>query len=361
MNGSLDTSIRVVDGNQVQYKYYEKPTTTNTTIRKDSAMAENCKIQILSQDLVRRLHNTKEDLPVAFKMEIIDGYAQKVTNGGYSLDQTRRIIIAGIKGYYAKLRRRRKEEGRYRIHLTAEESRGHRIRKKLIGKSSWFRNTRKRNQEDVVKKTSGTKRKSGKSGRAPSETSIRTRSVLFIPQTSGGELARRTREVLERLQPAMGYKVKVVERTGTSLQQKLSQTAIWAGEKCGRDYCVTCNQGGEELPLCTRSSVVYENICVTCNPSARSKGELGEQENVGVPSLYVGESGRSIQERASEHWSDYRRGEDKSHIKKHQALQHQEEAPNFIMKVVSYPRSALTRQVQEAVTVDDLKQSEPEL
>ena len=92
-------------------------------------MAENCKIQILSQDLVRRLHNTREDLPAAIKMEIINGYAQKVTNGGYSLDQTRRIIIVGIKGYYAKLRRRRKVEGRYRIHLMAEESRGARIRK----------------------------------------------------------------------------------------------------------------------------------------------------------------------------------------------------------------------------------------
>ena len=58
---TLDTSIRVVDGNQVLYKHYEKPTTTNTCIRKDSAMAENSKVQILAQDLVRRLHNTKKD------------------------------------------------------------------------------------------------------------------------------------------------------------------------------------------------------------------------------------------------------------------------------------------------------------
>ena len=99
---TLDTSIRVNGDNQIQYKYFEKPTTTNTTIRKDSAMAENCKIQILAQDLVRRLHNTKEDLPADVKKRIVDGYAQKVLNGGYTLDQVRKIIVAGIKGYFCK-------------------------------------------------------------------------------------------------------------------------------------------------------------------------------------------------------------------------------------------------------------------
>ena len=232
--------------------------------------------------------------------------------------------------------------------MTAEESRGARIRKKLIGRSSWFK-SRQKDKDTQEKRTGvmGTRnQEAGASGHV-----LKTRSVLFVPQTPGGELAKRTREVLERLQPILGYKVRVVERTGTGLQQKLSQTSIWSGLACGRGPCVTCNQGGEDLPLCTRSSVVYENICVICNPSAKNKGELEEQEQPEVPSLYVGESGRSIQERALEHWADYRRGDDSSHIRKHQGMVHPGEEPQFQLKVISYPRSALSRQIQEAVRI----------
>ena len=54
----LDTSLRVNGRNIVEYRYYEEPTTTNTTIWKTTAMSQNPKIQCLSNDLIRRLLNT---------------------------------------------------------------------------------------------------------------------------------------------------------------------------------------------------------------------------------------------------------------------------------------------------------------
>ena len=63
---------------------------------------------------------------------------------------------------------------------------------------------------------------------------------------------------------------------------------------------MTCNQEGVERPPCTLSSVVYESMCKKCNPK---KGDLETQESE-EPSLYVGETSRSIQERAQEHWGD---------------------------------------------------------
>ena len=115
-----------------------------------------------------------------------------------------------------------------------------------------------------------------------------------------GELARRVKEQLHNLEPTLGYRLKVVERTGRSIQSIFAQTAIWQGVHCGRDDCVTCNQEGEEKANCTRAGVLYENICYKCNPSALGKGELRSQESSNA-SLYVGESARSIQERACEH------------------------------------------------------------
>ena len=69
----------------------------------------------------------------------------------------------------------------------------------------------------------------------------------------------------------------------------------------------------------------------------------------GVPSLYVGESSRSVQERAMEHWGDANKGALKSHMVKHQSIKHPGEQPKFLFKVVSHRRTALNHQVREAV------------
>ena len=109
-------------------------------------------------------------------------------------------------------------------------------------------------------------------------------------------------------------------------------------------------QGGEERPECTRNSVVYENICLRCNPGASQKGEVQLQESR-YPSLYVGESSRSLQERIREHWGAFRRGDEGSHIRKHQDQHHPDQDPLFIVKAVSFHRTALGRQVREAVRI----------
>ena len=54
-------------------------------------MEENSKIQIVSNDLVRRLCNTMEELGEQGAQQVVDGYAQKLLNSGYGLEQTRRI------------------------------------------------------------------------------------------------------------------------------------------------------------------------------------------------------------------------------------------------------------------------------
>ena len=80
---TLDTSLRVGSSNIVEYKFFEKPTTTNTTIRMKTAMSENSKLQCLSNDLVRRLLNTREELPASYREEVIDGYGLKLLTSGY--------------------------------------------------------------------------------------------------------------------------------------------------------------------------------------------------------------------------------------------------------------------------------------
>ena len=85
-------------------------------------------------------------------------------------------------------------------------------------------------------------------------------------------------------------------------------------------------------------------------PAIREPGELKDVRN-DVPTIYVGETSRSIQERSQEHWSSFRSKSNKSHIHVHQMLEHGGEPPNFIMRAVSYHKTALSRQVKEAVRI----------
>ena len=79
------------------------------------------------------------------------------------------------------------------------------------------------------------------------------RTVLFVEQTRGGELAKGIRELIKRLHPLLGFTIKVVERAGSSLKGKFPLNTLWEGSQCPREDCVPCTQGGEEVANCTRT------------------------------------------------------------------------------------------------------------
>ena len=220
-----------------------------------------------------------------------------------------------MKGYEAKVKRRLREGSR--LHRTAEESSASRFKKRLLGKSSWFRG--KKSIDEKEQYPAPERSSNGKKVTKPDmrNSTLRTRSVLFVEQTPRGELAILLREQLQKMEQVLGYRIRVVERTGRNIMSSYPQTATWRGLQCGRVECITCNQGGEDLPDCTRASVVYESICVVCNPRAPEKGELKVTKE-GAPSLYVGETSRSVQERAVEHFGAAKRKEEDSHMYKHQ-------------------------------------------
>ena len=200
-------------------------------------MEENAKMQSLSNDLVRRLLNTRAELRNSYREGVVDGYGVKIFTSGYSLEQARRILLTGMKGYITKKRVRLSNGGR-RIHRTSGESSHVRRKKKMLGKTSWYKG---RGEKDKCGATK-TATKGGSRTKKEGATRVKTRAVLFVDQSPQGELAKRLREQLSGLEPTLGYRVRVVERTGRSLQTIFSQTSIWEGLGCGREPCVTCNQ-----------------------------------------------------------------------------------------------------------------------
>ena len=95
-------------------------------------------------------------------------------------------------------------------------------------------------------------------------------------------------------------------------------------------------------------NVVYESECSTCNPPGTRKelDKLGLAEKRDTPSLYVGETARSVAERASEHWRDAESGKEESHMMEHQETSHRGEGtPQFTFKVVKGCKTSLSKRI----------------
>ena len=225
-------------------------------------------------------------------------------------------------------------------------SRRSRLTKKLLSKTTWHRktgSTREENSRNTNRKGAGPTSEQGAEELIP-------QTVLFVEYSRGGELASRLRELFKRLEKVVGFSVKVVERAGTTLKNMFSTTTLWDGSKCGREECTTCNQGAE-MPLnCRKASLVYENVCRKCNPGAGADKEMEEVKD-DTPTLYVSESSRSVFERSREHWGAWRNNKEDSHMLRHQRAEHGGGDPDFIMRVVRHFKSALSRQVGEAVRI----------
>ena len=142
---TLDTKLWM-EGSKIMYDFYEKPMVGNCVMGKKSAIGENTKISSLSNDLVRRLKNCSEMLDNSHRVEIVDMYAQKLINSGYSWEQTVRIVTAGIKGYERK-RSRCVSKGE-QLHKSAATGAAARNKKKLTQKSAWFKDKKGGGQQD---------------------------------------------------------------------------------------------------------------------------------------------------------------------------------------------------------------------
>ena len=148
----------------------------------------------------------------------------------------------------------------------------------------------------------------------------------------------------------LGFKIKIQEKGGTKIQDVLSNKNLWTGEKCGREECTPCGQNLEKTQDCTVRNIVYESRCGLCNPGGET-GLKNLADGRELPSIYVGETSRPLKERAGEHVSDYNKGAEDSHMLKHWSLSHKNEKPKFNQFIVGKYKTALGRQVGEAIRI----------
>ena len=329
---------------KIAYSFYEKPMSSPFSVMERSAQPENTKNSTLAQELIRRMLNTSEMIPQEERNVVVEKFILRLRRSGYNKDQVRNIIISGLKGYQTK--KERAKLNNKMLHRSATSTKVQRHKNKLLEKSTWFKKVKKNDDNDPTNekppyRMKGTENKSNKLGlsRVPI-------TVLFVPRTKGGELASRIRKAETELENVTGYRVKIVERSGTMIKRMVVKSNPWAGGPCGAPECLVCkheNGGGD----CKKRSVTYRTRCKTCFESGVKRGEKLEK-------VYIGESSRTGRERGAEHANDYLKAAPDSHMWKHWQTDHQEETekPVFSMKILRRHKSAFVRQINEAVLID---------
>ena len=93
---TLDVKIWVVDGERIEYDFFEKPMSTNLVLHAKTAQSESTKFSALTQEVVRRLLHTSRRLPVSHRLENIEKFSQKMKNSGHKQHYIKKVVIAGM-------------------------------------------------------------------------------------------------------------------------------------------------------------------------------------------------------------------------------------------------------------------------
>ena len=127
------------------------------------------------------------------------------------------------------------------------------------------------------------------------------------------------------------------------------------GQHCGRTPCPPCDQSSDKRENCRSRNIVYESKCKLCNSSPIDDGdEAGRQNSSPREGIYIGETSRSLHERAFEHVRDAENYSPKSHIVKHWMSKHPEIScpPEMEFSITARYHDCLSKQIGEALRIN---------
>ena len=170
-------------------------------------------------------------------------------------------------------------------------------------------------------------------------------TVLQVPSSKDSRLLRALSRVEPRLAKTTKFHVKLVEKSGRPLARMFPTD--FSDGKCGRESCLVCPNPDLKGPsMCMVSNVVYESVCSICD----DKHKIDKLPHQG---RYVGETSRTLFERASEHHALLENLDITSFMYKHWVIVHKnlDTPPEFKFKVVKKHADPLSRLIHEAVRI----------
>lgn len=157
-------------------------------------------------------------------------------------------------------------------------------------------------------------------------------TVMFIPATPKSELKKIYEKTIENSK----VKVKVIEKRGQTLKDILQKSRPTEKRKCEeKEKCMVCKCNSKSE--CRKDNVTYKITCEKCNK------------------IYIGETSKNAFTRGQQHERQLYNKDKQSVLYRHIQQDHQEEdlRPTFKMTVVKSHKSALCRQITEAILINN--------
>ena len=232
---TLDFFLWLEKRGLLNHSFFQKPMKTPLVLMAQSAMSDNQRHSILAQELIRRLSNTNHEVEdIEERTTIMETFIQQLKSSGYTRKVTREIVVSGTTGWKRKIRRR--QEDGLDFYRSAKSTLAKRCRKKLLEKANWFKAKRKREDDHQEERKASPKKRIRLGHQDRDQEQIQDRNkdntnsmkenvkaVMFVPFTEGSALAKRMREAESNLQEMTGYRLKIVERAGTKLEDILDK------------------------------------------------------------------------------------------------------------------------------------------
>ena len=302
----LDLKCWIGGDDSVWFQHYEKPMASRVVLPARSALPMKQKRNVHINECVRRLRNCKPEMPWEKKKEFVQDYVVRLFHAGYSEQFRYEVVRQSVARY----------EG-----MVAADIGGHHP---LYRDKDWQKKDRRKKKRD--KKSSWL-------------TKGNFHTVIMVPATPGGELAKKYQQVVDNnLGPV---NIKIEEQGGRKVKSRLQKNNPNKTKGCVSADCVACKHGRGKGGECRRNNVGYELVCDKCG---------GERV------CYVGETGQNVYTRGLKHVSNYRGKQSDSPLWKHSQMKHGSALDiSYSMKVVKCFRDPLTRQVNEAVRISKCK------
>ena len=322
----VQASINKGKQNKVEFEFYEKPTKHNKVILSDSAIPAKQKRTILTQECLRRLRNTQVELGTEVQIKHLNIFMVKMRNSGYTAEYRKQIVDSAYKAFQKMVKD--DQSGEKPFYRDKNWNRELRNKQKEGKKLNWYKSTNTGN----------------------SQSKIEYKSVLFVPVTKGGQLAKELKQREEELNRFSKNRIKIVENGGMELKHFLVQNDPFLKPKCNKKKCFICDsEKNENLKFsCNSNNIGYRLGCDTC----LDKGKMR---------AYEGESSRSARIRGAEHLADFEKKRPNSVLWKHKQKEHGDEEMKVTMQITKKFRDPLTRQANEAVRIGHRNKNPGEL
>ena len=174
-------------------------------------------------------------------------------------------------------------------------------------------------------------------------------TVMQVPSSKNGRLLKMLARAEPRLAKVTGYQVKYVEKSGKQLTKFFTKEKT--NLKCHRSDCAVCvNSDLKKNSMCQVKGVVYAGVCMMCDK------EHAEKVSINHNGIYIGETARTLGERAAEHRAGYRRLDSKNFMFKHWSSRHSDSdtPPEFRFMVLKKHHDPLGRLIHESIKISDI-------